>query len=120
MTAPVATTTSAAGIRWDLSDLFTGPDDPALTAALDSVTRDADDFAATYRGTINVAGGPSVDHLLGALRHLERVYDALGRLGSYVGLAFAADTQNPAIQNAQQRVQQRLTAVNNTILFFDL
>ena len=120
MTSPVATTTSAAGVRWDLSDLFAGPDDPALAAALDRVTRDADDFAAAYRGTINVVGGPSVEHLLAALRHLERVYDAQGRLGSYASLAFAADTQNVAIQNAQQRVQQRLTAVNNTTLFFDL
>ena len=40
-------------VAWDLSDLFAGPDDPAIDAALQIAKEWADDFAAAYQGRIN-------------------------------------------------------------------
>ena len=42
----------AAGVRWDLSDLFDGPDDPELEASLDRSLESALAFAARYRGKL--------------------------------------------------------------------
>ncbi len=120
MTTVVTPTNSAAGVRWNLNDLFAGPDDPQLAEGLDRADALAAHFETAYRGQINTPGGPSVERLLAALGKLEQLYDLMYRVGGYTSLAFAANTQDPAILNAQQRVQQRLTAVRNRILFFDL
>lgn len=113
-------TTSATGIAWDLTDLFTGYDDPALTATLDRVTAEAETFAQTYRGTINLPGGPDAEHLRAGIEQLEALQDAAAGPAVYAMLLFAADTSKPEHRNLQQQVEQRLTAVRNTLLFFDL
>jgi oligoendopeptidase F len=120
----VTTTTpvmaSAQGVRWDLSDLYAGVDDPRINQTMDELMRASTEFATTYRGTVNVPGGPSVEHLLAGLKALEDLSDALARLAYYSGLAYQADTQDTEIRDLYQRVEQHLTAVQNTILFFDL
>lgn len=113
-------TTSATGIAWDLRDLYQRYDDPAIKADIDRAAAEAEAFATTYRGTINVPGGPDAQHLLQALQHLESIYDTLTQPGVYASLLFAADTSQPAHRNLQQWVEQRSTAVKNTLLFFNL
>lgn len=113
-------TTSATGVTWDLSDLFVSYDDPALMAALDQATTEAAVFADIYRGTINVPDGPEAIHLYEGLERLEALYDATARPAVFAGLLFAADTSKAEHRDLQQRIDQRLTAIHNQILFFDL
>ncbi len=113
-------TSSAAGIRWDLSDLYSGADDPRLSADLDRVTQEAEAFAAAYRGKIATPEGPSVETMLAALRALGALEELAAHVGYYPSLAFEADTQDDRIRNLLQRVEQRLTQVENTTLFFRL
>jgi oligoendopeptidase F len=113
-------TTSAAGVTWDLGDLFASHDDPALAATLEQAEADARAFAETYRGTIQCEGGPDAAHLRSGLERLEAIYDAAARPLIYANLLFASDTSKPAHQNLQQQVEQRYTAINNLVLFFDL
>src|SRR5574338_1553937 len=40
----------AAGVRWGLSDLYAGPEDPRLEADLDAAEARAKRFAERYRG----------------------------------------------------------------------
>ena len=40
----------AAGVRWDLSDLYTAVDDPALEADLTRALAEAEEFERSYRG----------------------------------------------------------------------
>ncbi|MFN8475878.1 MAG: M3 family oligoendopeptidase [Anaerolineae bacterium] len=115
-----APTSSATGVRWDLSDLFSGPDDPRLAADLERVTQDAAAFAAAYRGKIETDNGPSAETLLAALKSLGSLEDLSARIGYFAHLAFEADTQDNEIRNLLQRVEQRLTQVENTTLFFRL
>ena len=62
----------------------------------------------------------TADSLLEALKELEIIYEALGRVGSYAGLLYAADTANPDYQNLEQRVEQRSTEIRNLLLFFEI
>ena len=62
----------------------------------------------------------TADALLDALKELEIIYEALGRVGSYAGLLYASDTANPDYQNLDQRVEQRSTEIRNLLLFFEI
>ena len=111
---------SATGVVWDLGDLFASPDDPRIDETLRQCKEDAEAFAATYRGTIDVPGGPAPEHLLAGLRRVEDLHDRMSRVSSYAGLLYAADTANPIHRDLQQRVEQWTTELRNLLLFFDL
>lgn len=114
------TTSSAAGVTWDLRDLFAAPDDPQIEETLGQCKEDATAFAAAYRGTIGIPGGPSPEHLLAGLQKMEEIYDRIGRVSSFAGLLYAADTASPVNRDLQQKVEQRVTELRNLLLFFDL
>lgn len=114
------TANSATGITWDLSDLFAGPKDPAIDETLQRCKADAEAFARTYRGTIAVPDGPPAEHLRAGIEAMEDLFDRAGRVASYSGLLFAANTGDPVIRDLEQRVEQRFTELRNLLLFFDL
>ncbi len=113
-------TMSAQGITWDLSTLYQGYDDPRIIADLDQLEQEAEEFASTYRHSIDVSGGPDLAHLRTALIRLEELYDRLGRATVYAALLFAADTSKPEHRNLQQKAEQRNTTIQNLLLFFEL
>ncbi len=112
--------TSAAGITWNLSDLYADYDDPAIDATMQQVTTEATAFADIYRGSINIPGGPEPLHLLEGLERLEALTDNAYRLAVYAMLLFSADTGKPEHRNLQQRMEQWLTGIQNQLLFFKL
>ncbi len=119
-TATTATTSSAAGVTWDLGDLFASHDDPRIEQELHRSSERAQAFAARYRGTIDVPGGPPAAHLLAGLRELEGISEAMGRAGSYAMLLYASDTAREEHRNLQQKVELRGTEIHNALLFFEL
>ncbi len=112
--------TRAATMTWDLSDLFAGPDDPHIDQELDRATKDAEAFASTYRGSIDVPGGPSVAHLLRVLREFEDILERIDRVASYSHLVFTADTTKPASRDLEQKVRIQTTAIQTRLLFLEL
>ena len=111
---------SAEGIRWDLNDLFTSYEDPRIDQTLADCQAGAENFAADFRTSMEHPETLTADKLLAALKELEIIYEALGRVGSYAGLVYAADTANPDYQNLEQRVEQRSTQIRNLLLFFEI
>jgi oligoendopeptidase F len=113
-------TTSADGIRWDLTDLFSSHDDPAIEATLNDCRARAEAFARRFRGRLEQSEGMSSPIFLEGLKELEAIYEALGRVGSFAGLLYAADTSRPEYQDLEQKAEQRSTEVKNLLLFFEL
>ena len=111
---------SAKGVRWDLSDLFAGPDDPRIQASLTSLDADAQAFAAHYRGTISVPGGPGPQHLLEGIVALEDLYERQWRVSGYAHLRYDEDTRDETSRSLSQKVEERLTHIGNVLLFFGL
>ena len=107
----------AAGVRWDLSHLFAGPDDPAIDAALDQSLAGARAFAERYRGRL--ASLEAAD-LCAAVDAYEEIQEPAARAGAYAGLLFAADTATPRHGALLQHVQERSTEIGNELLFFEL
>ena len=111
---------SAAGVAWDLSDLFASPSDPRIEETLAACQKEAEELATAYRGKVDVPGGPDPHFLLTALQRFEAWADRLDRVGAYAELLYAADTQPQEHRVLQERVEQRFTALQNMVLFFDL
>ncbi len=113
-------TSSAEGVRWDLSDLFSSYEDPRIEATLNECLARAEDFTARFRPMMEQPADLTADALLLAVKELEVISEALGRVGSYAGLLYASDTANLHYQNLEQWVEQRLTEVRNRVLFFEV
>jgi oligoendopeptidase F len=107
----------AAGVRWDLSDLYPEPAEGAVERDLDAAEAAAARFAERFRGRVATLDAPA---LAAATDELEALLEPPGRAGAYAGLRFAADTSAPANGALLQRVQERGTAIHNRVLFFQL
>jgi len=111
---------SAEAIRWNLDDLFVSVDDPKIEVTLADCRVRAERFVSRFRPSMENPQTFTAEDLYQALMELEVIYEALGRVGSYAGLVYAADTANPAHQNLEQKVEQRSTEIRNLLLFFEL
>jgi oligoendopeptidase F len=111
---------SAAGIRWNLNDLFSSHDDPRIDQTLNDCRARAEAFSRRFRDRIENPAGLTPEQLLQGLQELESIYEALSRVGCYSGLLYAADTARPEYQDLEQRVEQRSTEIRNLLLFFEL
>jgi oligoendopeptidase F len=115
-----APSSSAAGIAWDLSDLYLGPDDPRIVQDQKTALRQAEQFEATYRGKIGSAPWPSPELLLAALRDLESLSEQMDRPLVYASLLHAAKTDDATAGALLARAQEERTAANKHLIFFDL
>ncbi len=82
----------------------------------DALTR-AQAFAESYAGKLGELDGAG---LARAMQELAEIYELVGRAGTYAGLRFSTDTANPANGALLQKVQERETAIETTLLFFEL
>ena len=116
----MATTTdtdlTAADVAWDLEPLVDGKGEAGVDQLLDEAERVAASVAER-RGTVvqlDAAGLASV------MRELASIAELVGRAASYASLRFAADTTDPGRGALLQHVEERATAINTRILFFEL
>ena len=103
--------------EWDLSDLYPGRDSPALKRDLDAAAAGASAFAERYRGKL---AGLSGDALGAALKEYERLRETLERVMSYAMLVYAGDVSDAEIGRFYQTMQERVTDIGTTLLFFTL
>ena len=116
----MATTTdsdlTAADVAWDLEPLVDGKGEAGVDELLDEAERVAASVAER-RGTVSQLDAAG---LASVMRELASIAELVGRAGSYASLRFAADTTDPGRGALLQHVEERATAVNTKILFFEL
>src|SRR4051812_34867533 len=78
--------------RWNLEPLVDGGGSERALAMLDEAKQRADRFAEAHRGKVAELDAEAI---AAAMRELEELFDLVGRAGSYAGLRFAIDTQDP-------------------------
>ena len=108
--------------EWNLDDLYSSLDDPAIDRDLDRADAECAAFEDAYKGKLATLvaaadGGPS---LATAVRRYEKIDDLMGRLSSFAGLVHAGNTLDPARTKFYGDVQERLTAASIHLLFFTL
>jgi oligoendopeptidase F len=100
-------------VAWDLDPLLDG-------RSVDDLLDEADRTAvalAKRRGTV---AGMAVADLAAYMTEQAHLNDVLGRAGSYASLRFATDTADAERGALMQKVQERATAIETMLLFFDL
>ena len=103
--------------QWDLTDLYPGPESPALAADLAAAEQAAKAFAAAHAGRLSALPGAD---LASAIAAYERIEEILGRLMSYAQLLFAGDSTDAEIGRFYQTITERVTSISSHLLFFTL
>ncbi len=102
---------------WDLEPLVDGEGESGVEHRLEEALTRAKSFAERYAGKLGELDGPGLAEAMG---ELAAIYELVGRAGTYAGLRFSTDTADPANGALLQRVQERETAIETTLLFFEL
>ncbi len=111
--------TGAEGIKWDLNDLYKGTKDLSIERDLEKIRKSAEQFEKRYRNEIRSARlNPGT--LLKAVRELEKISEAAGKLLSYAHLLFASDTNSSEHGAFLQSMQEKITDIRKKLIFFEL
>ena len=102
---------------WDLKPLLEGEGEAGVESRMQDALTRAQAFAESYAGKLGELDGAG---LARAMHELAEIYELVGRAGTYAGLRFSTDTANPANGALLQLVQERETAIETTLLFFEL
>jgi oligoendopeptidase F len=104
-------------IAWDLEPLVDGEGEQGADRQLAEADERAAAFAEAHAGRVAELDG---ERLAAAMAELEAMFDLVGRAGSYAMLRFAVDTADPANGALLARVQEKATAVETKLVFFEL
>ena len=113
----VSSSTSAAGIAWNLGDLYADPQDPAIGRDQALALETAQAFAERYRGRVAAL---SPEELAEAVESLEGISAKGYRALIFAHLRFAADTADPTRGALLQATRERSTTLEERLLFFEL
>ena len=112
------TATDVNEVTWDLSHLLDGREDAeaAVFDLLDEAEAEADELTGV-RGTLAAIDAGALAEVM---RSMEAMQEKVGRAGAYASLRFATDTTDASRGALMQKVQERYTAINTKLIFFDL
>src|SRR5437870_1236679 len=102
---------------WDLEPLVDGEGEEGVKRRLSDALERAESFAERHAGKLVEL---DAERLRAAMEELAVIKELVGRAGTYAALRFAADTATPANGALLQLVQERATAIETTLLFFEL
>ncbi|MGH2840972.1 MAG: M3 family oligoendopeptidase, partial [Solirubrobacteraceae bacterium] len=104
-------------VAWDLAPLVRGDEASGPDLLLEEATTRAEAFADAYAGQIAELDPPT---FAAAVGELQEIADLTGRAGNYAMLRFSVDTADPKTGALLQRVQEKGTAIETKLLFFEL
>jgi len=102
---------------WDLEPLVDGEGEEGVRRRLGEALERARAFATRYAGSLQEIDGAG---LRDAMAELAAIHELVGRGGYYAALRFSTDTADPANGALLQWVQEQETALQTTLLFFEL
>ena len=112
-----STVVTADTIRWDLSDLFSGIDDPTITPLLNSARTRSNDFVALYKGKLATL---SPAQLATGFKELEIIMTPLYKLSQYAHLVYSVDTSDDAVKAFVSKIDEDESEIGNLLVFFGL
>jgi oligoendopeptidase F len=103
--------------EWDLDPLVDGRSADGVRDLMSQADALAGEFAERYQGKVAELDGAG---LVESMRAAERLYAIVDRAASYAYLRFSTDTADPERGALLQFVQERGTAIETKVLFFEL
>jgi oligoendopeptidase F len=120
MAAPATSEPSDPELRqtaWDLEPLVEGEGQDGVERRLSDALALAQAFAQRYAGRLEELDSAGLAQAMG---ELAAIHELVGRAGYYAALRFSTDTADPANGALLQKVQEQETAIQTTLLFFEL
>src|ERR1039458_3587499 len=102
---------------WDLEPLVDGEGPDGVESRLNDALARGQAFASSYAGKLDTLDGAGLRE---AMNELAVIYELVGRAGTYAALRFSADTADPINGALLQKAQEQATAIETTLLFFEL
>ena len=102
---------------WDLEPLVDGEGVEGVERRLSEALTRAQAFAARHAGKLDELDS---EGLREAMNGLAAIHELVARAGYYAALRFSTDTADPANGALLQKVQEQETAIQTTLLFFEL
>jgi oligoendopeptidase F len=102
---------------WDLEPLVDGEGEEGVERRLGEALERAQKFAAGHAGRLSELDSSGLRE---AMSELALISELVARAGYYAALRFSTDTATPANGALLQRVQEQETAIQTTLLFFEL
>jgi oligoendopeptidase F len=102
---------------WDLEPLVDGEGSGGVGRRLEEALQRAQAFAEAHAGKVSELDPAG---LRAAMTELAEIHDLVARGGYYAALRFSTDTADPANGALLQRVQEQETAIQTTLVFFEL
>lgn len=109
----------AKGVTWDLSMLYNSDSDPRLLDDLEKAQAQAREFQQKFYGKI-ATEDCDIHRLMDALKEYEKIWATIYRPYAMANLLFAGDGRSDYYKDLLARVQDAITRVENSVLFFDL
>ncbi len=106
-------------VRWNLSDLFSGIDDPKIAQTWDRCEKLATEFESRYRGRISSADLNAAT-LANALKEIEAIINEAAKPVGYANLLFAVDSASPEIGSFLQKQMEKSSELSVQTMFFEL
>ncbi len=116
-TATEADDRELARAAWDLEPLVEGEGRDGVGRRLEAALERAQAFAERFAGKLSELDSAG---LKAAMEELAEIFELIGRAGYYAALAFSVDTVDPANGALMQKAQEQETAIQTTLLFFEL
>ncbi|MEX0680170.1 MAG: M3 family oligoendopeptidase [Balneolales bacterium] len=110
-------TTGAEGVRWDLSDLYSGNGISDIRADQEKVLIMADDFSETYRENVAKLSAAGFKE---ALDLYSEMVEILGRIGSFTYLMWTANTEDSTLGKMLQESNELSSEWSQRTVFFTL
>jgi oligoendopeptidase F len=102
---------------WDLAPLVDGEGVEGVERRLSEALKRAQAFAERHAGKLEELDS---EELRAAMDELAAIHELVARAGYYAALRFSTDTAEPANGALLQKVQEQETAIQTTLLFFEL
>ncbi|MFX1310854.1 MAG: hypothetical protein ACFE8C_14240, partial [Promethearchaeota archaeon] len=106
-------------IAWDLSEIFSGYDDPKISDSMEVLLKDADEIVKNYKGEINISS-LSAQNFRDLLQKYEKILAGQEELQVYCWDLFNANTTIPENKDLVNKYKDFKTTISKKLAFLEL
>ena len=106
-------------IAWDLTEIFSGHDDPKIITSMDNLTKKTSEFVKDYKGKINTPKF-TPEKLLELFKKRENFSVDMAELDLYKNRLYSANMTIPESESLKNRIEDFSTKLSKDLAFLDL
>jgi oligoendopeptidase F len=106
-------------IAWDLTEMFSSPEDPAVEKKIKEIQKKAEKFVEKYERKINADEFGALE-IKGLLKELEEILEEMDRVSTFGYLSFSANMTVPENQRVYNKTKEVEAELEKTLAFVAL